>query len=92
MIISITCRKKKDKHYCLSWQCKYSLGKFWIDVDGSDVNLPPLKDDVTTFVKSNTAGTGYHQLHLNAVYNVLGERYVDNLLKHIYRYIKIFLA
>lgn len=54
-------------------------GYHLLAVDGSDVNLPPLKDDITTFVKSNTAGIGYHQLHLNAVYDVLEERYVDIL-------------
>lgn len=49
--------------------------------DGSDLNIPPLKGDQTTRVASNTPGADYHQMHLNAVYDILEERYTDILLQ-----------
>ena len=60
---------------------KTLYGYHLLAVDGSDVNLPPLKDDLATYVPSNTKGTGYHQLHLNAVYDVMEERYLDILMQ-----------
>ena len=45
--------------------------------DGSDVNIPALKDDNSTYVQSNTKGVGYHQIHLNALYDLLEKRYAD---------------
>ena len=56
-------------------------GYHLLAVDGSDVNIPPLKDDPDTYVPSNTPNTGYHQMHLNAVYDLLEERYVDILIQ-----------
>lgn len=47
--------------------------------DGSDLNIPPLNNDQTTRVSSNTSGVYYHQMHLNAVYDILEERYTDIL-------------
>lgn len=49
--------------------------------DGSDVDLPPLPSDDSTRVLSNTPGICYHQFHLNAVYDILEERYTDILLQ-----------
>ena len=49
--------------------------------DGSDLNIPPLKGDLDTFVDSNTPGVGYHQMHLNALYDILEERYADILVQ-----------
>ena len=49
--------------------------------DGSDINIPPLKGDLQTYVSSNTDGVGYHQMHLNAIYDILEERYVDILVQ-----------
>lgn len=59
--------------------CQKMNGYHLIAVDGSDVNLPPLKDDKNTYVRSNTSDVGYHQLHLNAAYDLLEERYIDIL-------------
>ena len=44
--------------------------------DGSDINVPSYDDELTK-VASNTVGTVYHQMHLNAVYDLLEERYTD---------------
>lgn len=49
--------------------------------DGSDINIPPEKGRTLTYVRSNTPGVGYHQVHLNAIYDVLEERYLDILIQ-----------
>ena len=49
--------------------------------DGSDVNVPPLEQDTSTCVASNTSGVTYHQFHLNAVYDILENRYTDILIQ-----------
>ena len=48
-------------------------GYHLVAVDGSDVDIPPCHDSPDTFVPSNTDGTGYHQMHLNAIYDLLEE-------------------
>ena len=52
-----------------------------IACDGSDVNIPPLAGDEKTIVASNTPGVSYHQMHLNAMYDVLEERYSDVIIQ-----------
>ena len=49
--------------------------------DGSDVNIPPKLGDTETYVASNTASVGYHQMHLNAVYDLMEERYLDVVIQ-----------
>ena len=49
--------------------------------DGSDVNIPPKPGDTDTYVSSNTAGVGYHQMHLNAIYDLMEERYLDVVIQ-----------
>ena len=49
--------------------------------DGSDVNIPPCPGDAETYVPSNTAGVGYHQMHLNALYDLIEERYPDVVIQ-----------
>ena len=56
-------------------------GYHLVAVDGSDVDIPPCHDSPDTFVPSNTDGTGYHQMHLNAIYDLLEERYTDILVQ-----------
>ncbi len=45
--------------------------------DGSDVNIPFLKEDFLTFVAGKNGEKGYHQVHLDALYDLLEHRYVD---------------
>ena len=45
--------------------------------DGSDIDVPPKPGDTATYVASNTTDVGYHQMHLNALYDLLEERYLD---------------
>lgn len=49
--------------------------------DGSDVNIPPKPGDTETYVASNTSGVGYHQMHLNAIYDLMEERYLDVVIQ-----------
>lgn len=49
--------------------------------DGSDVNIPPRPGDTETYVRSNTKGVGYHQMHLNALYDLMEERYLDVVIQ-----------
>ena len=49
--------------------------------DGSDINIPPLNGAVDTYVHSNTKDVGYHQMHLNAMYDLLEERYSDIIIQ-----------
>ena len=49
--------------------------------DGSDINIPPLKDDDETRVPSNTPGVVYHQMHLNTLYDILEDRFADILIQ-----------
>jgi len=56
---------------------KQYKGYHLIACDGSDINIPPSKVDSLTRVRSNTVGSDYHQFHVNALYDILEERYVD---------------
>lgn len=47
-------------------------------VDGTDLNLPTLFSDKKYFVENHTKnGKGFYQLHMNALYDILEERFVD---------------
>ena len=56
-------------------------GYHLVAADGSDVNIPPHRNSPETFVSSNTEGVGYHQVHLNALYDLLEERYINILIQ-----------
>ena len=57
-------------------QTKYGL--HLLAVDGSDLNLPTLFTDNEYFVENHTKNDkGFYQLHLNALYDILEDRFVD---------------
>ena len=56
---------------------KKFLGLHILACDGSDINIPPKPGDTETYVSSNTVGVGYHQMHLNAIYDLMEQRYLD---------------
>lgn len=56
---------------------KTRYGMHFLAADGSDVNAPALKGDLSTFVTNKTGEEGYHQMHLDALYDLLENRYVD---------------
>lgn len=45
--------------------------------DGSDVNVPAGINDCNTFIPYNSNNGGYHQLHINALFDLYEQRYVD---------------
>ena len=60
---------------------KVFQGYHLLACDGSDLNLPPLESDSKTKVRSNTEGVSYQQIHLNAVYDLLENRYADIVIQ-----------
>lgn len=48
--------------------------------DGSDINIPSQAGEEATFTPYNSNKGGYHQIHLNAVYDILEKRYVDAIV------------
>ena len=48
-----------------------------IGIDGSDVNIPADIRDCATFIPYNSRDGGYHQLHINAAFDLCEERFVD---------------
>ena len=49
--------------------------------DGSDINIPHNPDDKTTYFQSATGAKGFNQLHLNALYDLLGGFYQDAIIQ-----------
>ncbi len=50
-------------------------------VDGSDLNVPADKKDCSTFISYNSNQGGYHQLHVNLMYDLLEKRYLDVVIQ-----------
>ena len=46
-------------------------------VDGSDVLVPTNPKDADTFFKTSPGGTGFNMIHLNALYDLCNNLYVD---------------
>ena len=49
--------------------------------DGTDHNIPPDGKDSPSFILYNSRKGGYHQNHVNTVYDVLENRYIDVLIQ-----------
>ena len=50
-------------------------------IDGSDLNVPADKTDCSTFISYNSNQGGYHQLHVNLMYDLLEKRYSDVVIQ-----------
>ncbi|MCR5782142.1 MAG: IS4 family transposase [Clostridia bacterium] len=50
-------------------------------IDGSDLNIPADKTDCSTFISYNSNQGGYHQLHVNLMYDLLEKRYSDVVIQ-----------
>lgn len=50
-------------------------------IDGSDLNVPADKKDCSTFISYNSNQGGYHQLHVNLMYDLLEKRYSDVVIQ-----------
>ena len=54
-------------------------------VDGSDITIPTDRNDYLTYENNNNNKTiGFNNLHLNALYDILNNRYLDAALLTIY--------
>lgn len=49
--------------------------------DGSDLNVPAKATDCATYIPYNSRKGGYHQVHLNALYNLLEKRFADLIIQ-----------
>ena len=49
--------------------------------DGSDLNLPPDKNDTENFVQYASKNGGYYQKHLNALYDPINNRFLDAIIQ-----------
>ena len=50
-------------------------------VDGSDLNIPADKKDCSTFISYNSKNGGYHQMHVNALFDLLENRFADVIIQ-----------
>lgn len=50
-------------------------------IDGSDLNIPADITDCSTFISYNSNQGGYHQLHVNLMYDLLEKRYSDVVIQ-----------
>ena len=50
-------------------------------VDGSDIHIPTIPDDHSTYYNANVNSKGYNLMHLNAMYDLLNRRYTDAVLQ-----------
>ena len=50
-------------------------------VDGSDIHIPTNPDDKDTFYRTNNDVKGYNLMHLNALYDIMNQRYMDAVLQ-----------
>ena len=60
---------------------KTTSGLHVFAIDGSDLNVPADKKDCSTFIPDNSKKGGYHQMHLNALFDLLENRFTDALIQ-----------
>ena len=61
--------------------CSKFKGYHCIAIDGTDQNIPPDASDDSTFISYNSGKGGYHQLHINVMYHLGNNRYLDAIIQ-----------
>lgn len=56
-------------------------GYHCIAIDGTDQNIPKDASDDSTFISYNSGKGGYHQLHINVMYHLGDNRYLDAIVQ-----------
>ena len=70
------------KEFNRMFPLKKKLNGFHVSaLDGSDVNMPADKNDCKSFIPYNSKNGGYFQCHVNALYDLLEERYIDIVIQ-----------
>lgn len=66
-----------------AYPCKKTYKEYrLIACDGSNISIYPDSNDFETYVNSTSGkGKGYNQLHLNALYDILNNRYLDVVIQ-----------
>lgn len=60
---------------------KTTSGLHVFAIDGSDLNVPADKKDCSTFIPYNSKNNGYHQMHLNVLYDLNENRFADAVIQ-----------
>ena len=60
---------------------KTTYGLHVFAIDGSDLNVPADKKDCSTLIPYNSKKGGYHQIHLNALFDLLENRFTDAVIQ-----------
>ena len=60
---------------------KKQFGLHLLAIDGSDLNIPADKKDCSTFIPYNSNQGGYHQMHINLMYDLMEQRYSDVVIQ-----------
>lgn len=60
---------------------KTENGFHWIACDGSDINLPTNRKDTENFIPYKSKKGGYWQMHLNALFDITEQRFVDLVIQ-----------
>ena len=60
---------------------KKQFGLHLLAIDGSDLNIPADKKDCSTFISYNSNQGGYHQMHINLMYDLMEQRYSDVVIQ-----------
>lgn len=60
---------------------KTRFGLHLFAIDGSDLNIPADKKDCSTLIPYNSKNGGYHQMHVNALFDLLENRYSDAVIQ-----------
>ena len=62
-------------------QTNFFYGYRLYAVDGSDIHIPTIPDDLNTYYNANADSKGYNLMHLNALYDLMNRRYIDAVLQ-----------
>ena len=60
---------------------KTKFGFHLFAIDGSDLNVPADKKDCSTLIPYNSKNGGYHQMHVNALFDLLENRFADAVIQ-----------
>lgn len=65
---------------CFSFEKKYKDYQL-LACDGSDLNIARNPNDAGTYFQSQPTDRGFHQIHLNALFDLCEKRYIDLVIQ-----------
>lgn len=67
-------------NFCFSFEKKYKDYQL-LACDGSDLNIARNPNDAGTYFQSQPTDRGFHQIHLNALFDLCEKRYIDLVIQ-----------